>query len=171
MGMEAVSAVFFQFTANVLAAHFGQHQIEDDQVRAVFARRVQRFQAVGSDEDMEARAVKFVADKVHDIGFVIDDQHGVLHKFPGTRKRHHAGSQKLASNDFVTKRNSGRARQEINHLNRRARTRITLTFQLRPGGRDGVQKYFRAFFRSVMSGCRKDYCPSSKAMNVADARR
>ena len=78
----------------------------------MLARQVQSIKAVRGGQGGKPRAVQLVADEVDDIGFVVDDQHGVLHRLGGRQAQSCSEAEALASNDFVTKRNPGRTRHE-----------------------------------------------------------
>jgi hypothetical protein len=72
-----------QLTADVLAAHFRNHQVENHGSRKFFARDFQTADAVFGLEDDIALFAQMQADQIEDVRFVLDDQNGLLVGFFG----------------------------------------------------------------------------------------
>ena len=63
-----------QAARDVEAVEARQAEVEDDQVGVVPGRGLERGRTVARDEHLEARPLEVVADELHDLGLVVDDQ-------------------------------------------------------------------------------------------------
>ena len=64
--------------ADIFAPHLGDHQIEHDGGGKFFPRHPQPGHAIARLEHVVALSAKVQAEQVEDVGFVLDDQNGIL---------------------------------------------------------------------------------------------
>ena len=62
--------------ADVVAAHVGQHDVEQDDVGPRLSQHLDRLGAGRRGQDAEVVVAQVLGQKVHDAGLVVDDEHG-----------------------------------------------------------------------------------------------
>ena len=66
--------------ADVSAVELGQQQIEDDQVRLLPPRHIQRLLAVIGDQDTVSVSLEIERNQIHDLLVIVDDEDCTVHK-------------------------------------------------------------------------------------------